>query len=327
MGSRVSPGEDGLRTAGAPIGVEGPGPQAGSRRERPGSVYRTPSAQAAVEALYDGYVSRWPVPVEESDVETRYGTVRVLASGPLEGQPVLLLHAASMAATSWLPNVASLAAAGYRLYAPDFIGEAGRSQLADVDVFPRTPQDVGMLQVEIADGLGIGSGPVVGASAGGHAALRYALVAPERVTRLALLGPMGITPLSVGAMVRMMVASLVPRESVARRTSRWALGSDPAVVDAYGDWFATVLRSMATPPRVPRPIALTAQEKRSITQPVLLVLGDRDHLVGEPRRAAAAAAAFPDVDIRTLGSSHLLGVECANDVNELLVAFLTGTTP
>jgi pimeloyl-ACP methyl ester carboxylesterase len=273
-------------------------------------------------ALYDGYLARWPVPVEQMDVDTSFGSVHVLVCGPSNGHPVLLLHAASMASTSWLPNVEALCQAGFRLYAPDHIGEAGKSRLREIDSYPRSPGEVGALYAEVAQRLEIGPGPVIGASAGGHAALRYARAAPDRVTRLALLGPMGITPLGLTAMLRMMLASLVPAESIARWTGDWALGTHPAVAEGYGVWFSTVLRSMATPPRVARPVALTPDEVHAIAQPVLLVLGDRDHLVGDSRRAAAVAAAFPKVRITTLPSGHLLGVEQSDAVNSLLVPFL-----
>jgi pimeloyl-ACP methyl ester carboxylesterase len=287
-------------------------------------VYRSPAARARILALYDAYIARWPVPLDEVDVDTRFGSVHVLVCGPSGGRPVLLLHAASMASTSWLPNVVALTDAGFRLYAPDHIGEAGKSRLRDVGVYPRTPEEVASLYLEVAERLSIGACPVVGASAGGHAALRYALAAPERVTALALLGPMGITSLGLAAMVRMMIASLVPTRFVADATSRWAVGAAPAVVDDYGLWFSTVMRSMATPPRVARPVALTSDELRRTTQPVLLVLGDHDNLVGDPARARAVAAAIPDARTHVLQSGHLLGVEQADEVNTLLVPFLQG---
>jgi pimeloyl-ACP methyl ester carboxylesterase len=286
------------------------------------SVYRSPAARARVLKLYDAYIAGWPVPLDEADVDTRFGAVHVLICGPSDGRPVLLLHAASMASTSWRPNVVALSEAGFRLYAPDHIGEAGKSRLREVGRYPRTPQDVGSLYLEIAERLAIDACPVVGASAGGHAALRYALAAPDRVTALALLGPMGITSLSLAAMARMMVASLVPTETVSRATSRWALGSAPTVVNDYGVWFSTVMRSMATPPRVARPVALEPEELRRITQPVLLVLGSEDNLVGDPERASSIAAALPNARINTLRSGHLLGVERADEVNALLVPFL-----
>ena len=288
------------------------------------SVYRSAEARSQVLRLYDEYVARWPSPVEESDLSCRYGTIHVLSWGPPDGPPVLLLHAASMAATSWGPNAAALAEAGFRCHAPDHVGEAGRSQLNDVESFPRTPVEIGQLYLEVADALDLGSVPVVGASAGGHAAMRFALVAPERVSRLALLGPMGITSLGISAITRMMLASLVPADAVAHRTSRWALGDAPSIIEDYGEWFATVLRSVASPPRVGRPVALTSEEMKQITQPVLLLLGDDDNLVGNADRAAARASAFTDLRVEALSSGHLIGVERAVESNRLLVDFLQG---
>jgi pimeloyl-ACP methyl ester carboxylesterase len=227
-----------------------------------------------------------------------------------------------MAATSWAPNAAALAEAGFRCHAPDHIGEAGKSQLNELDSFPRSPVEIGSLYVEVADALGLASFPVVGASNGGHAAMRLALVAPERVSRLALLGPMGITSLGVSAIIRMMLASLVPTDAVARRTSRWALGDAPSITDGYGEWFATVLRSVASPPRVGRPVALTPDEMAAIRRPVLLLLGDDDNLVGNADRAADRAGSLPELRVETLSSGHLIGVERAEESNRLLAAFL-----
>jgi pimeloyl-ACP methyl ester carboxylesterase len=229
-----------------------------------------------------------------------------------------------MAAISWLPNAEPLAAAGFRCHAVDHIGEANKSRLGDISRYPTSGAELGSLYAALMDGLDIDRAPVVSASAGSHVALRLALAAPARVSGLALLGPMGVAPLGIGSMLRMMLASFVPRPSVSERTSRWALGESPAVVDAYGPWFSAVLESVASPPRVARPVALEADEFARIEAPVLLVLGDRDPLVGDPGRAAQRAAALPHVRVETLASSHLVAVERADEVNELLADFLVG---
>jgi pimeloyl-ACP methyl ester carboxylesterase len=176
--------------------------------------------------------------------------------------------------------------------------------------------------MEVGDALGIERFPVIAASAGGHAALRYALAAPERVTGLALLGPMGITSLGLRAAVKMMMVSMFPGDAQVGRTSRWAIGEAPAVDDGYGEWFATVLRSVASPPRVGRPVALKPDEMRRIDQPVLLVLGTNDHLVGDANRAASRAGAFPNLRIELLSGGHLIGVERAAEMNAVLGVFL-----
>ena len=181
---------------------------------------------------------------------------------------------------------------------------------------------MGELCADLMDALGIERCPVVAASAGGHVALRLALATPDRVEKLVLAGPMGITPLSLGSMMRMMVASMVPRTSVVERTSKWALGTSPSVSARFGGWFAAVLKALASPPRVARPVALEPDEFRRIQVPVLLLLGARDPLVGDAQRAADRASALPDLQVETLESSHLVAVEQADEVNTRMVEFL-----
>jgi pimeloyl-ACP methyl ester carboxylesterase len=288
------------------------------------TIYRSAEAEQDIIERYDALVADWPVPVREHDVESRWGSIHVLSWGVADGPPLLLCHAASMAATSWLPNAAALAVAGFRCHAVDYIGEANKSRLADRDVYPKSGLELGELYAEIMDALEVERCPVVAASAGGHVALRLALTAPERVEKLVLAGPMGITPLSLGSMLRMMLASMLPRPSVTRRTSRWALGTASSVTDRFGAWFTAVLEAVASPPRVARPVALEPDEFRRIVVPVLLLLGTRDPLVGDARRAAERASALPDLQVETLESSHLVAVERADEVDTLMREFLRG---
>ena len=288
------------------------------------TIYRSAETERALIERYDGLVADWPVPAEERDIEARWGSVHVLSWGPADGPPILLCHAASMAATSWLPNAAALAEAGLRCHAVDYIGEGNKSRLSDRDVYPKSGSELGELYADLMDALGVERCPVVAASAGGHVALRLALTAPERVERLVLAGPMGITPLSLGSMLRMMVASVLPRPSVTQRTSRWALGTSPNVTDRFGDWFTAVLDAVASPPRVARPVPLEPDEFGRVEVPVLLLLGTRDPLVGDVERAADRASALPNLRTEIFDSSHLVAVECADEVNALMVEFLRG---
>lgn len=105
-------------------------------------IYRTEAARTQVLTAYDRLLDRWPVPREDLDIDTRFGPVHVLASGPVDGTPAMLLHAASMAAPSWAPNVEPLVRAGFRVLAVDHPGEANRSVLADPRRFPRNDEEV-----------------------------------------------------------------------------------------------------------------------------------------------------------------------------------------
>ena len=286
--------------------------------ENPG-IYRSIERRDAVIDGYDRITRAWPVELRQFDIPTSGSTVHVLDSGPIDGAPVLLMHAASMAATSWAPNVAALADAGYRTFAVDHPGEANRSVLVDPSHFPKDDASVAALYSEVLDALDVERCAVVGASAGAQRALRLTLARPDRVRHLALVGPMGLTPLRPAAIVRMMLAAMRPTERRISATARWALGTDPAVTDRYGPWFSLAVNAVAPPPRVARPTATPARLLETITVPTLVVLGDHDPLVGPPARAAARAAHLRDVTIRVLSSGHLVNVERADDVDRLLI--------
>jgi len=56
------------------------------------------------------------------------GPTHVIASGPKDAPPLVLLHAATASATQWFPNVKNLSR-NYRVYAIDTLGDAGMSKI------------------------------------------------------------------------------------------------------------------------------------------------------------------------------------------------------
>ena len=157
------------------------------------SIYFTPQVQSEMMAIYDTKLANWPTPYETRHVDTSYGKVHVIVSGPENAPPVLLLNAGQMAGWSWVTNVGALNE-GYRTYAIDTIGEPGKSELSDINRFPKNGAQWSDLLVEITDTLGVQKAYVVGASNGGFLALNYAIRYPERIEKMALLGAMGLTP-------------------------------------------------------------------------------------------------------------------------------------
>ncbi|HKR98464.1 MAG TPA: alpha/beta hydrolase [Candidatus Dormibacteraeota bacterium] len=99
-----------------------------------------------------------------------------LGSGPA----IVLLHAGIADRTMWTEHLEPLAAAGYRAIALDLPG-FGEAPIAPGEQAPWT--DV----LRAMDELGLDRAAVVGNSFGGAVALRIAVVAPERVSELALI--------------------------------------------------------------------------------------------------------------------------------------------
>jgi hypothetical protein len=56
------------------------------------SAFKTPEGEAAYLAAYDAALKLWPVPYDEIDIPTRFGTTHVVVSGPKDAPPLVLLH-------------------------------------------------------------------------------------------------------------------------------------------------------------------------------------------------------------------------------------------
>lgn len=282
------------------------------------SVFKTAEAKDEMMAIYDAKLAQWPVPYETQMVETEYGDVYVVTAGPSDAPPIMLCHASGMSSWSWGENVAALTQQ-YRVYAIDTIGEANRSVLDDSMTYPQSGKEYADLYAEIADGLGIEWSVVAGASMGGFIATNYALHYPERVEKLALLGPMGWTPDSTRITLRIMFAALFPADMVQDNTIAWALGDDPHVLDESETWFRHVMTDAVTRTGAPR--TFKTSELQDLQMPVLLVIGTRDGLTGDPDKVIQLAENAPDIQIEVLDSGHLMGIERADEVNELMMAF------
>ena len=90
------------------------------------SMFKTSEGQARYFAAYDATLGLWPVPRESLDVPTRFGATHVHACGPQDAPPLVLVPGQAVSSTMWYPNIAALSRA-YRVYAPDIIGDMGKS--------------------------------------------------------------------------------------------------------------------------------------------------------------------------------------------------------
>lgn len=283
------------------------------------SIYLSDEDKENVYSLYAEKVKDWPAGMEDIYLDTEYGKVHVLAYGVDTLPPILLFHAASMGAHSWAENLTPLIG-HYRIYAIDNIGEGNLSELKDALEYPNSPKEIADLYAGIAEQLGVESSPVFGASNGGYIAQVYTYYYPEKVTKLALFGPMGLTQITGGSIFMLSAASMYPLDWVRSKVVNWAFGDDPYCHEKYGDWFDAIMKG--TIPSVSQPIPMKEEQKSKMDLPVLLFLGINDPIVGNAKVARGLAEEYPNINIEVLDSGHLISVEHRAHVNEKIRRFL-----
>jgi len=184
--------------------------------------FRSAGLAARFTAAYDAVLSRWPAEVTTLDAEGSYGVTRVHACGPPGAPPLILLHGGNSTSAVWFASAGPLSRA-HRVYAPDQIGAPGRSMLSGRP--PRTPADLLRWLDELLTALGLDSAALCGHSYGGWLALSYALHAPQRVSKLALLDPTScFSSWRLGYLAHAAPLLARPAQARARRFLAWETG-------------------------------------------------------------------------------------------------------
>ncbi len=188
------------------------------------SIFKDEETKSKFLSFYKKSLATWPVPYEEFMVRTRYGDTHVIASGPIDRDPIVLIHATGINGTMWAPNIAALNNQ-YRVYALDTIGDFGKSILNDSKVYPKSAQDYSRWLIDVFDGLGISQASVVGSSMGGWITHGAAIFAPDRIKKIVLLDPAAGIPTKTKWAGMFLSATILPFKSNYRKISRKVLGN------------------------------------------------------------------------------------------------------
>ncbi|MDT3720213.1 alpha/beta hydrolase [Pseudomonas oryzihabitans] len=113
----------------------------------------------------------------------------VAPTGKANGRTLVLLHGKNFCAGTWADSIRVLAAAGYRVVAPDQIGFCKSTKPAH---YQYSFQQLAANTRALLDHLGIARATLIGHSTGGMLATRYALLYPEATEQLVLVNPIGL---------------------------------------------------------------------------------------------------------------------------------------
>jgi pimeloyl-ACP methyl ester carboxylesterase len=291
-------------------------------------TFKNPEGKARYLAAYDAVLADWPVAYEERDVPTRLGPTHVIASGPADEPPLILLPSFAASATVWRPNVEALSRR-YRTYAIDVIGQPGKSHARRM-IADR--QDYADWLAEVLDGLGVRRASIVGCSFGGFLALSQASLTPERVGKVVLISPAGtFVALSwkffYAMRIRGPVLRLLRRLTGSKRA--------PSLADLRGDrvpldprdakWRALMGVTMAEAPKVSITNAsvFSRAELRAIRAPTLLLIGEKETLYEPAPTLKLAMKRMPGLTGAVVpGADHIAAMARPDEVNDRILRFL-----
>lgn len=256
------------------------------------------------------------------------------------GPAVLLLHGFAGSAEDWRPTGAWLARRGYRAIAVDCLGFGRSAKPADAPYGLALMAD---LYAGLLDALAIPAAAIVAHSMGGKYALATALLHPQRITKLALVGsdgfsaPSPLTRLGGWPLLGAAILWLSARPALLRGMLGAAFYAPERYVTPE-----LIRRGQASLLGAENQRALSALSRRydqtdlqitglrarlhELRCPTLLVWGDHDR-VFPPACGHAAAAAIPGAGLAIIPRcGHFPQVEAARAFRGLLAGFLTRAT-
>jgi pimeloyl-ACP methyl ester carboxylesterase len=151
--------------------------------------YKSLAGYNAIMSWYEDALDGIDIELSSRYVETRFGRTHMLVCGREDAPPLLLLPGTAGCAPLWRNQFAEFAK-HFRVYALDVIGQPGRSEANILSLLGDAP--VVWLK-DVLDELGIEKAHFAGNSVGGAMAMRMGIEAPERVNKVVMLGPTGLT--------------------------------------------------------------------------------------------------------------------------------------
>jgi pyruvate dehydrogenase E2 component (dihydrolipoamide acetyltransferase) len=284
-------------------------------------------SDADIDAFIAGYVV--PVDEEEGDedvyaiADVQGIKVRYSRQGSPDGKTVVLLHGFGGDLDNWLFNIGPLSAAA-DVVALDL---PGHGQSAITLPAPSVEALAGFVAAFL-DGLGIARAHLVGHSIGGAVAAQLALDQPERVAGLVLVAPAGFGPEINMEYIDGFVRAAGKKDLkpvLAQLFADGSLVTRPLIdgvlrykrLDGVGDLLAALAAGMFPDGRQAAQPGLRLDPG---TVPVTVVWGSDDRVI-----PVAHADAVPDgaVVVVLEKAGHMVQMERATEVNELLMAQLT----
>ncbi|MCX7709530.1 MAG: alpha/beta hydrolase [Clostridia bacterium] len=288
--------------------------------------FKSEEGKRLIYESYNKLLTLWGVDLEQTDIETTFGSTHVITVGQHENPPLLLFHGVGdNSALMWIYNIQELAR-HFFVIAADTIGGPGKSE-------PNEHYFKSFTQAQwiddILNAFNIDSAYIAGVSNGAYLTQHYAMKRPERVPKIVCMSGSIACKSAPNPLFRMMKVflpeALIPTEKNARKLLRKMCGPNSTVFENNQElmrhWVYLLKYFNNRAMMSHKIVRFGDNEIATIRDKALFLLGDCDRLSYHD----AAIKAFQEHRLNykiVQNAGHALNHEQADLINGEIVRFL-----
>lgn len=262
-------------------------------------AFKTPEGKTAILKYYDSQLEQWSLPHQRINVNTRYGNTFILVCGEINAPPLILLHGSGMNSCMWLDDV-QVYSHSHRVYVVDIPGEAGRS---DENQLPLTDSSYADWLGDVFNALSLEKASLIGISLGAWLSIKFTVSYPEKVSKLVLLSPLGISPQRNSFLFILVSCMILGKRGIYKLYDK--INTNPSMPQAMLEYQKLIGEHFNSRNEL-IPLFSDIELKR-LAMPVVMFVGDKDIIINSGKTAKRLENLLPHAKVSILtGVGHTL---------------------
>lgn len=255
------------------------------------SIYKSATDKAKILALYEEKLKSLDFPVLEKDIETAYGTTRVLISGNDKGKKIVMFHGIHAGSPLSLESIKNLQLS-YKIYAIDTVGQATKSAETTINI---KDNSFALWADEVLNKLSIVQADFIGVSYGSYILQKLITYRPQKIGKCIFVVPSGLAngnfwPSLKNLTIPLIKFKITKKDEDLKKFLRHFVPEDDKYMFAFQRAILTGLHMDYRRPQI-----LQKKDVEHFTNPVYIIVADDDVFFPADKSIAKAKKVFKNL--------------------------------